>query len=78
LRDRLIAIDAKDRGVVAGLVTDEKIPQPFAGREFRQDGVKVILTQFAGSTARGGERRERRIRLDLPLHGEILRQKAEG
>jgi hypothetical protein len=36
-------------------MADEKIPQPFSGREFRQDCMKVILTQLAGSTASGGE-----------------------
>ena len=68
LRDRLIAVDPQDGRIVAGVVTDEKIPQPFSRREFRQDGVKVILTQLAGSTARRGERREGRITLDLSLH----------
>src|SRR3989442_15981289 len=48
-------------------MTDEKIPQPFSGREFRQDRVKVILTQLAGSTARRGKRRERRIAFDFPF-----------
>jgi hypothetical protein len=42
-------------------MTDEKISQPFGGREFRQDRVKVILTQLAGSTAGRSEGGERRI-----------------
>jgi len=36
-------------------MTDEEIPEPFDGREFRQDRVKDILTQLAGSTACRGE-----------------------
>ena len=39
LRDCLIAADSKHRGVIAGAMTDEKILQPFIGREFRQDRV---------------------------------------
>jgi hypothetical protein len=72
LRDGLIAVDPQHRRVIAGRVTDKKIPQPFRGREFRQDRVKVILTQLAGSTAGRGERGEGRIGLDLPLHRAIL------
>jgi hypothetical protein len=67
LGDCLIAIDAQDSGVVARVMTDEKIPQPFPGREFRQDRVKVILTQLAGSTARRGERRERGVAFNFPF-----------
>jgi hypothetical protein len=77
LRDGNIAGDAHDGRVVVGAVTDDKIPQPFLGREFCQDGVQVILTQLARSTAGGGEGGERRIRFDLPLHGiEGYRPKA--
>src|SRR5206468_12063281 len=77
LRDSNVAGDAHDRGVVIRAVTDDKIPQPFVRREFRQDGVKVILTQLARSTTGGGEGGERWVRLDLPLHGiEGYRPKA--
>jgi hypothetical protein len=34
LRNRNIAGDANNRRVVVGAVTDDKIPQPFLGREF--------------------------------------------
>jgi hypothetical protein len=61
LCDGDIAGDAYNGGVVVGVVTDDKIPQPFLGREFCQDGVKVILTQLARSTAGGGEGGERWI-----------------
>jgi hypothetical protein len=37
LRDRLITVDAQNRRVVVGAVTDEKIPLPFKRREFRED-----------------------------------------
>jgi len=48
-------------------MTDKKIPQPFGGREFRQDRMEVILTQLAGSTAGGGERGKRRVTFDFAL-----------
>jgi hypothetical protein len=51
----LIAVDAQHSRVVVRGVTDEKIPQPFIGREFRQDRMQVILTELARSTASGGE-----------------------
>jgi hypothetical protein len=53
-------------------MADEKIPDTFDRREFREDGTQVILTELARSTAGGGKRRERRMRLDLPLHGRML------
>jgi hypothetical protein len=65
----LIAGDAQDGRIVIRAVTDDKIPQPFVGREFRKDRAQVILTQLARSTAGCGEGGERRIRLDFPLHG---------
>jgi hypothetical protein len=69
--------DAHDGCVVIRAVTDDKIPQPFLGREFCQNGVQVILTQLARSATGGGEGGERRVRLDFPLHGiEGYRPKA--
>jgi hypothetical protein len=59
-------------------MTDKKIPDPIRGRELRQDRVKVILTQLAGSTARGGEGGERGVGLQFPLHREHVSTRDEG
>ena len=73
LRDGLIAADAQHGGIVVGGVSDEKIPQPFLGRELREDGSQVILTQLAGSTAGGGEGGERRVgRAEFVSHVQDL------
>jgi hypothetical protein len=58
-------------------VADEKISDPFARREFGEDGVQVILTQLARSTAGRRERRERRMALDLRLHVEVAPRNCE-
>jgi hypothetical protein len=56
-------------------MTDEKIAERLRPGKLRQDGMKVILTQLARSTAGSGERRERGIGgLQAVMHRSMVRQ----
>jgi hypothetical protein len=68
LRDRGVTRDANHGRVIAGRISDKKIPGPFAGGEFGKDRAQVILTQLARSTAGRREGRKRRVAAQRVLH----------